>query len=351
MHARAHQDHERSALRTLRRLAAASLAAAVTAACSGSGGSTAPAAEFFADETIQFVVPYEPGGGYDVYARMIAPRLAACASGEVIVVNEPGAGGLLATSKTAIAEPDGTRIQIINTVGTASSQIGGSEGVNFDLSALSWLGRVSAEPNVLVVAANSPITSFADIVAAQQPVRFVATGPGSNEYINSTVLPEVYGFPSEIITGFAGSGEARAAVLRGDADAHILPLDSQLAAIRAGEVRPLLVIGPGPSPQLPGVQTVHDVPPSGPEGQPLLDALIALVESGRSVAAPPDLPADRLTFLRDAIGCALSDPALVEEAASQQRPISYLDGPGTADLVNRVLASDPAFQELVRQAS
>lgn len=302
-------------------------------------------------ETVDFVVPYEPGGGYDVYARVLAPYMEECSGATVVVRNEPGAGGLLATTQTFVASPDELRVQIVNSVGAVSAQIGEAEGAQFDLDDFSWLGRVSSEPNVLVVAADSEIASFDDLLSATEPVRFVATGPGSNEYVNSTIVPEVYGFPAEIITGFAGSGEARTAVLAGDADAHILPLDSQAEAIEAGDVRPILVIGQEAPDALADTPTVADYPPESEEQQAILDALVALVETGRAVVAPPGIDAPRLAALREALSCALSDDELLAETAAQQRPISAVSGEDMATLIAEVLDSPPAFQDLVRQAS
>lgn len=328
---------------------AAAGAALLLAACGTGGGGTEGAP--YAGETIEFVVPYEPGGGYDVYARAVAPYLAECLGGATVaVLNEPGAGGLRATATTAAADPDDNRIQILNTVGVVSAQLAQAEGVQYDLNRFSWLGRLSSPPNVLVVGADSPIRSFADIVAAPQELRFVAQGPGANDYINPNILGAAYAFPFSIITGFAGSPEARASVVAGDADAHILPIDSQIGAIKAGDVRPVVTIDDKPDPLLPDVPTVYDTPPSDAAGQAVIDDLVALSKTGRGVAAPPGLDEERLSALRAGFTCATSDPALVTDLAAQDRPLDVLDGEQTAALVADVLDSPAEFQTLVRDS-
>jgi tripartite-type tricarboxylate transporter receptor subunit TctC len=334
---------------SMRRVAALGAIAVLLSACGGQ--STTGGQDDLEGKKIDFVVPYEPGGGYDVYVRMLAPAMEKCTGATVVVRNEPGAGGLVATSKTFVAKPAELRLQIVNTVGAASSQIAGDEGARYRLERFSWLGRVSTEPNVLVVAAKSRFRSFDDILASRAPVRFVATGPGSNEYINSSILPKVYGFPGTVITGFAGSGEARAAVLAGKADAHILPLDSQLAAIESGDVRPLLVIGPKASAPVAGTPTTTDYPPRDAAQKPVIDALVALVATGRGVVAPPGVDADRLTRLRTALDCALKDPGVAQAAARQKRSIVPLSGPEMARVVSAVLRSPESFQRLVREGA
>jgi tripartite-type tricarboxylate transporter receptor subunit TctC len=320
----------------------------LAAGCGTANGAALSPAEFYKKETIEFVVPYEPGGGYDLYARDIAPYFAKCSGAEVTVINEPGAGGLLATSKTGVAEPDGLRVQILNTIGAVSAEIGQVEGLNFHLSEFSWLARVSNEPNVVVVAADGPFTTIQDLFRATEPVKFVSTGPGANDYINPPLLSKIYDFPSRVITGFAGSGEARTAILRGEADAQILPLASVLSGIKSGDLRPVLVIGETDSKVVADVPTVAELTPKTPEQQAILRSLLGMTETSRTVAAPPGVDGPRLAYLRDAFKCALTDPELVARSVEQQRPVSFLSGEETGRLVDSVLKADPAFQNVIR---
>lgn len=301
-------------------------------------------------ETIDFVIPYEPGGGYDQYVRLVAPFLGDCLGAQVVPVNEPGAGTLLATNQTAVAPPDGTRIQIMNAPGVIGAQIAGIEGVSFDLTEMSWLARLAAEPSVLSVAADSEFTDFQDLIDADRPVRFVSTGPGSVETLSPLVLAEVYGFQAEIITGFAGSGEARAAVVAGDADAHVQTLDSALPAIEAGDIRPLVLIsreGAGAAAEIP---TVYDFPPGDDTQQETLEVLVELTETGRPVASAPGLPPDVLTALREGFTCALQDEEFLAQAEEAQRPVAPLSGEETASLIETVLNAPEQFQRLVKES-
>jgi len=311
---------------------------------------TNPAPSPLEGETIEFVVPYEAGGGYDQYARILAPFLADCVGAEVIVVNEPGAGGLLATNNTAIAPPDGTRIQLLNTPGAIAAQLSQAEGVQFDLTEMSWLGRVAAEPDVVAVGPESEFETFQDLTEAERPVRFAATGPGGTSYLLPTVLAPVYDFELDIVTGFAGSGEMQAAVTRGDTDALTMVLDAAAASFEAGDLRPLVLVGAedGESGDVP---TVADFPPVGETEQQVLDSYVALVQTARSVAAPPGLSEDILASLREGLECAFADDALQAQAEAAGRPLDPLPGDETAELVESVLLNSPeAFRELVRQS-
>lgn len=324
--------------------------AGALAACGSVGGSATGDVGAFEGEDLELVVPYEPGGGYDVYARAIAPSLEECLGARVIVLNEPGASGLVATNKTAAAPASANRIQIVNTVGLVSARIADAEGANFDLSELSWIGRVSAPPNVLVVAADSPVKDFQDIVDAEKTVRFVAQGPGANDYIAPNVVGSAYGYPFKTITGFAGSSEARTAIVAGNADAHVLPVDSQLPAIKAGDVRPIVTIDEEPDPLLPDTPTIYETEPPSDEARSIIDDLVAMGRTGRSLAASPKMDKERLAALREGFQCAADDQALVEEMKEQQRPFNPLGGEETARLVDEVLGASEEFQKLIRRS-
>ena len=319
------------------------------AACGSDGGATSADGGKgpFEGEDLDLVVPYEPGGGYDAYARAMAPYLEECLGARVVVRNEPGAGGLVATNKTAAAAADADRMQIVNTVGLVSAQIAEAEGAQFDLRDLSWIGRVSSPPNVMVVAANSPIETFQDVVDSGKTVRFVAQGPGANDFIVPNIVGEAYGYPYEIVTGFAGSPEARAAVIAGNAEAHILPVDSQLSAIESGDVRPIVTIDEEPDPLLPDTPTIYETEPPSDEARQIIDSLVALGQTGRAMIASPKMSEDRVTALREGFACAVEDPELAAEMEQQKRPLNALDGDEIAQLVDDVLDSPEAFRKLV----
>ncbi|MGY1815120.1 tripartite tricarboxylate transporter substrate-binding protein [Blastococcus sp. SYSU D00820] len=322
----------------------------VLTACGDDGGSGGDEGEtFYAGETLDFVVPFDPGGGYDAYARALAPYLAECLGDgtQVVVRNEPGAGGLLATNTTGAASSDERRIQITNTVGTVSAQIAGAEGVQYDMAEFSMIGRVSAPADSVAVAGDGDIEDFQQMIDSDEPVRFVATGPGSNEYIVPNILSAIYDFPIELVTGFPGSGEARLAVVSGDADAHVQSWDSQLSAVESGEVRSVLLATDEAVEELPDTPTVMDFEPAGDEGETLRDELVGLEATGRGIVAPPGLSDAQLTELRDAFDCAAGNEELAGELADQQRPLSVMPGAEWEELVEGVLDASDQFQQII----
>jgi tripartite-type tricarboxylate transporter receptor subunit TctC len=332
-------------------LAAALLATVV--GCSdggGEGGSTSAegADKPFEGETIDFVVPFDPGGGYDVYTRTVAPYLGKCLGAEMVVRNEPGAGSLLATGRTAAAKPDGLRIQIFNMPGVVSSQIAEADGVRYDLNEFSWIGRIAAPPTALVTPTSGDLTTFQSILDAKDTVQFVATGPGSSDYISAAVLAQAYEIPYQTTTGFAGAPEATNAVIAGDADAHLMPFDSVISVIDSKQVTPAVVVADELPEYMPEAPLIGEFEPPSADGQDLIDGLATLAATGRAVGAPPGLPEEKLTALREGFTCAMEDQALLDELATQERPVDYLDGEDYAALVEEALKPSAAFAKVVK---
>lgn len=305
---------------------------------------------FYEGSTVDLVVPFEPGGGYDTYARALAPYLGDCLDATVVVQNEPGAGGLLATNNTFNASPDDRRIQIVNSIGSVSAQIAGDEGVQFDMTEFSSIGRIVATQDTVAVAPGSELQDFQDIIDAEGPVRFSATGPGANDYITPNVLGVIYGFEPELITGFQGSGEARLALVQGEVGAYVQSWDSMLDAIESSEVTPVLVAAEESVEQLPGVPTLADYEPVDKSGEQLREELTALEETGRGVVAPPGLPEDRLNELRDAFTCAFDNEELRSQLEEQGRPLGVLSGEEWQEIVDEALNSSEEFQSIITES-
>jgi tripartite-type tricarboxylate transporter receptor subunit TctC len=317
---------------------------------SGGGGTAANGtARFYEGENLDLVVPYDPGGGYDLYARTLAPYLGECLGAQVIVRNEPGAGSLLATNTTAAADANDRRIQLVNSVGATSAQIAGAEGVLFDMREFSVIGRLATAADTVVVAPDGDLRSFEDFIGSDRPISFAATGPGSNEYIAANVLSVIYDFPIEVVTGFGGSGESRLAVISGDVDAHASTWDSALDAITSGDVRTIVVATDEPVELLPDAPLVTEFEPVAEGGQELLDSLVGLETLGRGLVAPPGLSDAQLTDLREGFQCAADNEDLAEELG-EKRPLDVLTGEEYEALLNSVLDSSPEFVAILKES-
>jgi tripartite-type tricarboxylate transporter receptor subunit TctC len=300
----------------------------------------------FAGETIDFVVPFSPGGGYDVYARVIAEELGPLLDAEVVVRNEAGAGGLLATNRVFGAGDDNTII-IPNMVGILGLELAGGEGAEYTATEFSWIGQVSSEPSLINASADGRIQSFEDMISAEG-VRFAATGPGTNEYIDALIMIDVFGVDGEIITGFEGGGEAFQSVLAGDTDLQSRSYGSMISAVLEGDATPIILVGSERQDDIPDtptfLETDQDVPTD------LLEEHASLTETGRMIAGPPGMDPDKLAELRAAWETLGTDDAFLSAAEEAGRPITFLSGEETQTLIEDVMNASPDYVDLITRA-
>jgi tripartite-type tricarboxylate transporter receptor subunit TctC len=326
----------------------------VSVAAAGCGAGTthdANGAPSLAGETIQLIVPFAPGGGYDAYARQLAPALGKQLNATVVVINKPGAGGILATNAVWNSEPDGTIIALFNTPGHLGSALAGSPGVRYDAEKFSYIGRLSSEPDVVVTSKGSPYKSWADVMAKRgsPPIRFAATGPGAAEYIDGVVLQRLLNLDSSVVTGYASSSEAYLSVLSKLVDLHSLTYGSQLSAMTSGDAVPLLTIGSKDGfPLLAKAPTLSDV--VAPDKQALVQSHTKLVETGRTIAGPPGMRPELLELLRNAFQKVVTDPDYAAAAAKAKRPITFANGQQVADMVTEIMRSPKSYVDLLKQA-
>ncbi len=185
------EDSPRRRIRLGVLLSAVSLLAA---ACGGgeqggeaTGANPAGGESCYEGKTLTFVVPFSPGGGYDVIARALAPSLEYELKATAVVENQEGAGGLTAANRMFTSKPDDPTIALFAGQGLIGAVLGEAPGVRFDPQKFTYIGRVAQDQRVLLVSPKSPFKTVEDLQAAPQ-VRYATAGPGAADHIDATVL-------------------------------------------------------------------------------------------------------------------------------------------------------------------
>ena len=296
------------------------------------------AAEFYRGKVVKLVVGYGAGGGYDAYARLLAPHLERRLGATVVVENRPGGGGTVALNQVAAARPDGLSIMIVSAASAVFSQVLEVEGVRYDLDRLGLLGRVVDEKRVLVWSTQSSFGTLADVMNAGRAIRFSGTSRTSPIAAGSAFVAEALGLQASVVAGYKGSKEIALAAIRGEVDGFI-PSDS--SARRYGKedgLVPFATISRERSPLLPEVPTIFEMTELAPARAWWIDYCEALFSLGRAFVTTPDLPADRLRFLQEAVADVLTDPAVVAEGEASKRPLNYADPEATRALIAKVMS-------------
>ncbi len=295
------------------------------------------AAEYFKGTTVTFIVGVGVGGGFDAYARMLAPHIGKGLDATVVVENLPGAGGMLALNQMMIAQPDGLRFKILNGTPSLLAQILGQDNIKYDLATMPHLASVAAEPWGMMVSPTSPIKTLQDLMRPGQKLRWGGTGPTGGPSDGASLTCEALALECRVVLGYRGSAEIALAVQRGELDG-LYVTDASLATYEKGsQGRVIAMAARKRSQVLPQVPTVYEALKLNNEQEWWLDFRAELNEYGRVLLTMPGIPADRLAHLRAVIGKVLTDPAVVAEGAKTQRFIEYRDGPAMEAIARKLL--------------
>lgn len=328
-------------------------AAGILALGSAGGAFAQSAAEFYKDNVIKWIVPYDPGGGYDEYSRTLAPYFEKYTGARVDIVNMPGSGGMKGAVEIFNSPNDGTYIGIINGSAMVTNQLAEIEGANYKVGDYTYLGRMVSDPRVFVAAANSGIDDFNDMQGDGETAVVGATGLGGSTYVDAVIIGDVFGIDQKVVHGFDRSGDIRTAMLRGDVDAMWGSLGSALKGIEAGEHKVILHAEKETRPEFGGAPSIFEVAatlPNAERAQKILRSWEALNAVGRPVAGPPGIPEDRLAFLREAFQKAMTDAQFVAESAEAGRDLLYASGEEMADIAKTATELEPDIKELFVRA-
>ncbi|HET7679679.1 MAG TPA: tripartite tricarboxylate transporter substrate-binding protein [Xanthobacteraceae bacterium] len=317
-------------------LLALGLAASPAAAQSG--------ADFYKGKTVTYIVSTAPGGGFDLYGRMISEYMQKHLPGSTFVVkNIPGAGHLIGANTIYASKPDGLTIGTFTT-GLLYNQIVKLDGVQFDLEKMSWIGKASSDPRVMTIGAQVPIKSYKELQENKQTLNFSTSGIGSAAYVETVMLTRALKLPAKILTGYQGTDD-HLAIRRGEVQASISSRSSWEAFVKNGYGRFVVQIG-GNHPDVPQLASLVT--------DPAATALVALVQSqgdiSRLTAGPPGIPQDRLDALRTAYRKAMEDPEMQAKAAKLERPLEPAYGEDVARMVKAALTQSPETIALLKQA-
>ena len=332
------------------RLFAGALATAATLAFGATSALAQDAASFYKGKTVRFIVGVGVGGGFDAYARMIAPYLAKALDATVIVENQLGAGGLVALNRVSTAQPDGLSLMIVNGTPAALGQLLEQQNVRYDLTKLEHLGVIAAYPWVWVVGKHTPVTNVADAQKPGVKLRFGGVGPTDGPADGAAITCHALKLDCQIVLGYKGSADIALAMERGEMDALYISDSSAAQYVKSGAARAIAAMGDKRSKLLPDVPTVFEQAKLDDDQRWWLEFRMSINDLGRILVTTPGVPADRLAFLRVAVKSSLTDPALIAEGQKTQRFVDFQEPEVARALAVKALgAVTPEIRDRVRK--
>jgi len=310
----------------------------ILALCVGVACAVAARAEDFPSRPIMLVVPYPPGGGNDVIARIIAGKMSAALGREIVVENRGGAGGTIATRQVARAAPDGYTLL----VATSSLAINPAiyPDVGYDPRRdFSPIGLMATSQNVLLVNPAVAATSVQELIARAKAepgkLTYASTGGGNSVQLAAQLFAEMAQVALTQVP-YKGNAPALTDLLGGHVDIMFSPLPAAVGLVRDGKVRALAVTGRARSALFDELPTVAEA------GLPGYDC-----ELHYGIVAPAGVPARIVERLNAALRGALAQPDVAQRfAALGAEVLSSAPDAYAADIA----AEEAKWSPIVRRA-
>jgi tripartite-type tricarboxylate transporter receptor subunit TctC len=319
--------------------------AVLGAACLiGSGGA------FAQENTIRLIVGFSPGGGFDMYARLLARHYGRHLPGKpnVVVQNMPGSSSLKAVQYLDQGAPrDGNTITAFNP-GLMTNSLLEPEKVTYNFSNLGWVGSITQDYRVCYTWNRDGNARSWEELLKQARFNMGTTSIGSSAYQNAAVLKNLFGVKVHHVLGYPGSAEERIAIERGELDGGCGAWASNPADWIANKRITPIVTFTKPSNADPSVKApyVLDLART-PEQRAIIEILTAADLLGRPYVISKTIPAARLDVLRKGFDATMTDKEFLAEADQRKLPIAPVSGPEAQQIVERLYKASP---ELVAKA-
>jgi len=330
------------------------LALALAGVIGGRQALAADVASFYKGRTVTIDIGYSAGGGYDIYARVLARHLGDHIPGNPTVIpqNMPGAGSLKVVNYLYnIAPKDGTVLATFAR-GMAMEPLLDKQGIEFDSQKLTWIGSITNEVSVCAFRADSGIKTWDDMVTKSYTVG--GTGSGSDTDVFPNVLRSLFHMKMKLATGYPGGEDVVLALERGEVNGRCGWSWSSLMSRNRPLYEQKQIFVPvqlslNKHEDLPDVPLVMDLT-KDPKISAALKLIFARQTLARPYAAPPNLPVDRAQALRAAFDATMKDPSFLSDAKQTDLEVRPVSGEEMQKLVAELYQTPPEVVKIAADA-
>lgn len=301
--------------------------------------SVCASAQTFPTKPIRLVVTYPPGGGADLMARLVAPKMAETLGQPVVVENKPGASGQIGAGEVARSAPDGYTLMLDAMSYAVNPSL--YPKLPYDpAKAFTPIAVIVQFPNMLVVTPGFAVKDVKELVAAAKAkpgtIAFASSGNGSAQHLSGELFRQRTGVDITHIP-YKGGGPALNDVMGGQVPVFFANMASGLQHVKGGKLRALAITGAKRSPALPDAPTMAEAGVPGYE-----------VYEWNAIFAPAGTPAPVIAKIADAIAMAVQSPEFRERVASLG---GELTGFGPAESERFVRAQTELWGKVVREGN
>lgn len=309
--------------------------------------------DFYKGKTVTFTVGFGPGGGYDLYARVLGRHIANHIPGKpnVLTQNLEGAGSVRAANFVYNSAPrDGTTIAAVNQ-NMPMYQLLGGKAAQFEAARLQWIGSMGGSNGLLYTWQTSKTKSIED--AKKNIVLLGGTGTNSDSHIFPTLINNLLGTKFKVINGYSGgSKEVHLALERGEVEgrggnSYASLKSSNRDWLDHNKLNILVQIGLEPEPELPKVPLLLDLATNETDRK-IIELVSLPTFLGYAHWVSPDVPLERVKILRRAYEATMKDPAFLAETQKLDMMLRPKSGEDVTAIVQRV-ANTPA--DIIKKAA
>ncbi|HEY4135410.1 MAG TPA: hypothetical protein VGO34_09355 [Alphaproteobacteria bacterium] len=313
--------------------------------------------QFYKGKSLDMIIGADPGGGFDIYARVISKHMGNFIPGKPTFVpkNLPGAGSNKAAQFIyAQAPKDGSVMGAVFSGAIVQSLIGDAKSVQHDSTKLIYLGSANNEVGITVVRTDAPIKTFKDLFSQEMISAASAAGGSSRDF--PSVLNNVLGTKITLVTGYPGTKEMVLAIERNEVQGTGGYLWSSLKTqnpewLSSGKMKVLVQEAIKGNAELTkmGVPLAVDSAKT-PEDRQVLELLYGQLVFGRPYILPPGVPDDRVKVLRAAFMATTRDKAFLDDAAKARLEIDPVPGDEVQALVAKMFATPQRIVDRAKEA-
>jgi tripartite-type tricarboxylate transporter receptor subunit TctC len=289
-----------------------------------------PVADFYRGKSIDVLIGFGPGGGYDTYARVLSRHMGKFIPGKPTITpqNMPGGGGLVVANFIYNAAPrDGLHMATFGSF-NAMEPLFGNTNAKFEATKFTWIGNMNVDVEACGVWRSSGIKTFADM--RDKLVVFGSSGKASTTSQHALALKNLVGAKVKVVLGYRGTKDINLAMRRGEVTGSCgIYLSSAIAEwaddLKNGDLKLVVQFGRKSNALFGDATNIYDLLKSDEDRQ-VADVIFRPNEIGRPIAAPPALPVERAAALRDAFMKTIKDPAFLADAEKARIPIDPTSG-------------------------
>jgi tripartite-type tricarboxylate transporter receptor subunit TctC len=325
---------------------------ALTALCVGGQGAAHAdsIADFYQGKRVTMYIGSSSGGGTDLYGRLVASFIGKHIPGNptIVPMNVPGANGLVAANQLFnIAPKDGTAIGTFGRYAVFEA-LWKNPAAKFVPEKFNWIGNVQVDISTCVTWHATGVNTLSEFMT-----RDLKMGATTESHLN--ILNNVFGAKLRAIKGYPGGNDITLALERGEVDGRCNWSWSAIMSTRSEWVRDkkiniILQFSNKKVPELQDVPLITDLIKNDEQRQ-IINLILTSQQMARLVAAPPDVPAERVAALRKAFDDTMKDPEFLASANRLGMPVEPVSGLELQKLVNDMAQTPPdvikSFHEVV----